>query len=202
MDELDIQTLRIFLEAAHTLNFTAAGRNLDMSQPAISMRIRDLEDHLQIKLFERSPKGLQLTTAGDRLVSRAKQIIELVVQTEESLRLEAGDVSISAVSMAKCEVYWRGTMLMAAIKLFQSENKQLPETLDNISKYITGENTIDPFSGNKFVYRTSADDFLLYSLGQNFKDDHGKGGHSFSGDGYPLLDPDIVIHRASLHEQE
>lgn len=93
MDELDIQTLRIFLEASHTLNFTEAGRNLGVSQPAISMRIRDLEEHLRVHLFERSSQGLQLTRAGEQLVSRARQIIDLVVQTEESLRIKAGDVA-------------------------------------------------------------------------------------------------------------
>jgi DNA-binding transcriptional LysR family regulator len=93
MDELDIQTLRIFLEASHTLNFTEAGRNLGLSQPAISMRIRDLEEHLKVKLFDRNSQGLQLTRAGGQLVSRARQIIDLVVQTEESLRIEEGDVA-------------------------------------------------------------------------------------------------------------
>jgi DNA-binding transcriptional LysR family regulator len=92
MDELDIQTLRIFLEASRTLNFTEAGRNLGVSQPAISMRIRDLEEHLQVRLFERNSQGIQLTKAGEQLVTRARQIIDLVVQTEESLRIQAGDV--------------------------------------------------------------------------------------------------------------
>jgi len=111
------------------------------------------------------------------------------------LELGAGDVTTAAVSMAQCEVYWRGTMIMASIKLFQMENKRLPTTLDEIAKYVTGENIVDPFSGKGFLYMTKADDFLLYSIGDNFKDDNGSGEHSFSGDGCPLLDPDIVIHR-------
>jgi DNA-binding transcriptional LysR family regulator len=52
-----------------------------------------VEEHLQVKLFERNSQGTQLTKAGERLTSRARQIIDLVVETEESLRIEAGDVA-------------------------------------------------------------------------------------------------------------
>jgi DNA-binding transcriptional LysR family regulator len=104
MDILDIQSLRIFLEAARTLNFTEAGRLLGLSQPAVSMQIRSLEEHLQVQLFERNPRGLLLTRAGQALVPRAEQIINLVVSTEQNIRVPegelAGDLAIGCSSTA------------------------------------------------------------------------------------------------------
>ncbi|GAB4570323.1 MAG: LysR family transcriptional regulator [Anaerolineae bacterium] len=104
MEILETHSLRVFLEAARTLNFTEAGRALNISQPAVSQQIRALEEHLGVELFERGRKGLRLTRAGEALVPRAQQILWLVVSTEESVRVAkdeiAGDVAIGCSSTA------------------------------------------------------------------------------------------------------
>lgn len=56
--------LQAFEAAARTLSFTAAGRELGVTQAAISQRIRLLEDRLGQKLFVRHPRSLSLTPAG------------------------------------------------------------------------------------------------------------------------------------------
>ncbi|MGM0700927.1 MAG: LysR substrate-binding domain-containing protein [Pseudomonadota bacterium] len=56
--------LQAFEAAARTLSFTAAGRELGVTQAAISQRIRLLEDRLGQKLFVRHPRSLTLTPAG------------------------------------------------------------------------------------------------------------------------------------------
>ncbi|MBD3896364.1 LysR family transcriptional regulator [Halomonas sp. ML-15] len=56
--------LQAFEAAARTLSFTAAGRELGVTQAAISQRIRLLEDRLGHKLFVRHPRSLSLTPAG------------------------------------------------------------------------------------------------------------------------------------------
>ena len=56
--------LQAFEAAARTLSFTTAGRELGVTQSAISQRIRLLEDRLGQKLFVRHPRSLSLTPAG------------------------------------------------------------------------------------------------------------------------------------------
>lgn len=83
---LDIHSLQVFCEAAQLGSFTAAARTLNMSQPAVSMQIKTLEFQLQVKLFERNGRSMQLTKAGQALIPRAQQLIEMAMSTEEFIR--------------------------------------------------------------------------------------------------------------------
>lgn len=64
--------LRYFLAVARTGQLSAAARQMRTNHVTVSRRIDRLERTLAIRLFERSPKGYVLTTAGGRLVARAK----------------------------------------------------------------------------------------------------------------------------------
>lgn len=59
-----LDTLLAFEAAARLLSFTRAGRELHLSQAAISQQIRSLEDKLRVKLFTRSHRAVQLTNEG------------------------------------------------------------------------------------------------------------------------------------------
>lgn len=89
---LDIHALQIFYEAAKSGNFTSAAQNLNMTQPAVSMQIRSLEDYLQVKLFERNGRSMHLTKAGQALVPRAREILQLTIRTEEFIRTANDEV--------------------------------------------------------------------------------------------------------------
>jgi LysR family glycine cleavage system transcriptional activator len=60
--------LRTFEAAAATMSFTAAARELGITQSAVSQQVRLLESHLGRPLFHRMPRGLRLTEAGDALL--------------------------------------------------------------------------------------------------------------------------------------
>ncbi|WP_312947994.1 LysR substrate-binding domain-containing protein [Superficieibacter sp.] len=62
-----LQVLVVFEAAARHGNFTAAGSELGLSQPAVSQRIQLLESLLDAPLFERRHRGVQLTEAGNSL---------------------------------------------------------------------------------------------------------------------------------------
>lgn len=89
---LDIHALRVFLEAAKTENFTEAGRSLSLTQPAVSMQIRSLENYLQLELFERDGRNIRLTKAGQALVPMAQQIVQMAISAEENIRASNGRV--------------------------------------------------------------------------------------------------------------
>ncbi|WP_324826774.1 hydrogen peroxide-inducible genes activator [Qipengyuania zhejiangensis] len=70
-----IRQIEIFVRLADTGNMGDAAAALGLTQPAISQQLRNLEDRLGLKLFERVPKGMQLTPSGRDLVASAKQIL-------------------------------------------------------------------------------------------------------------------------------
>jgi DNA-binding transcriptional LysR family regulator len=60
--------LDAFFAAARSLNFSLAARELHITQSALSQRIKGLEEELDLTLFIRLPRGVQLTEAGNRLL--------------------------------------------------------------------------------------------------------------------------------------
>lgn len=89
---LDVHALQVFYEAARTGSFTAAARVLSITQPAVSMQIKTLEDYLQVELFSRNGRSIRLTKAGEALVPMAQQIIDLTIQTEHTIRTANSEV--------------------------------------------------------------------------------------------------------------
>lgn len=80
MTRLNIEQLRSFLEVVRLGGVRRAAQSLNMTQPAISARIKALEDTLGVALFERKSGGLVLTKRGDMLVRYAEQFENLSEQ--------------------------------------------------------------------------------------------------------------------------
>lgn len=72
---MDIYHLKTFVAVARERSITRASEAVHLSQPAVSAHIKVLEDELGLALFERTPKGMTLTPAGERLLARAEQTI-------------------------------------------------------------------------------------------------------------------------------
>ncbi len=72
---MDIQLLKTFLEVKTTRHFGRAAENLYLTQAAVSARIKQLETILGVPLFTRYRNNLQLTAAGERLVTHAETIL-------------------------------------------------------------------------------------------------------------------------------
>jgi len=72
---LEIRQLKAFVAIAETGTFTAAALRVHVTQAAISMQIRQLENEVGAKLFVRAPRHVILTEAGEHLLQRARQIL-------------------------------------------------------------------------------------------------------------------------------
>ena len=72
---MELRHLRYFLAVAEELNVRQAAGRLHVSQPPLSRQIRDLEQEVGVKLFVRSRRGMQLTDAGEMLLSEVRQIL-------------------------------------------------------------------------------------------------------------------------------
>jgi DNA-binding transcriptional LysR family regulator len=72
---MEIRQLRAFIAIAELGTFTAGAKRVHVTQAAISMQIRQLENELGAKLFIRAPRRVMLTEAGEQLLQRARQIL-------------------------------------------------------------------------------------------------------------------------------
>ncbi len=83
---MDIQGLTAFLAVAEHKSFSLAAEQLHLTQPAISKRIKSLEEQLNSPLFDRHNRSLSLTDKGNSLLPKAKEIVQLVSDTKLSMR--------------------------------------------------------------------------------------------------------------------
>ncbi len=95
---MEIRVLRYFLTAAREENITRAAEKLHVTQPTLSRQLKQLEEELGKKLFNRGNYSIHLTDEGMLLRKRAEDILSMVDKTEEEFRtldeLTGGDVYI------------------------------------------------------------------------------------------------------------
>ena len=82
---MTLHQLKIFISVAEFKSFTQAGIQLRMSQPDVSLHIRNLENEIGLGLFERVGKKVYLTQAGQILQEKVKLIFSEVRDTEQAL---------------------------------------------------------------------------------------------------------------------
>ena len=86
MRKLDTNALQMFVAVAQCLNFRQAAEQLHMTQPPLSRAVRQLEERLGVKLFERDTQHVALTPAAAELLPRALRILALLDQAEQALQ--------------------------------------------------------------------------------------------------------------------
>ncbi|MEP7137394.1 MAG: LysR family transcriptional regulator [Chloroflexota bacterium] len=89
---LNLDALKIFLTVAEQSSFSEAGRQLHLSQPAVSQIIQGLERQLGAQLFFRSGRAAQLTEAGQVLVPMARELLTSAQRVEQTILSLQGEV--------------------------------------------------------------------------------------------------------------
>lgn len=85
--------LKVFHTVAKLLSFTKAAEALHMTQPAVTFQVRQLEEQLNTRLFDRTHNRISLTDAGERVYGYATRIFDLYDEMENSVRELTGDIS-------------------------------------------------------------------------------------------------------------
>lgn len=93
---MELRQLQIFVTAAQTLNFTKAALKLGYTQSNITSQIRQLEDELKVRLFERFGKSLRLTNEGKQFCKHATSILDQCTRAKEELSPQMGVLHIGA----------------------------------------------------------------------------------------------------------
>ena len=104
---MDFDQLRSFVEVARLKNFSRAAGKLGFTQPAISTQIRQLEDELGVRLFDRIGKKVFLTQPGILLLEHAGKILTVQREAGEALRdllpNPAGRLNLGATEASRSE---------------------------------------------------------------------------------------------------
>ncbi|MBW4571317.1 MAG: LysR family transcriptional regulator [Tolypothrix carrinoi HA7290-LM1] len=99
---MELRHLRYFIVVAEELNFTRAAERLHIAQPPLSQQIQALEAELKVQLFERKKRPLQLTAAGQVLLTEARLVFATVeraiISTKRASRGEIGRLVVGANS--------------------------------------------------------------------------------------------------------
>jgi LysR family transcriptional regulator, carnitine catabolism transcriptional activator len=101
MINLKLGQILAFVAVAEARGFRPAADRLSLSQSAVSARVRQLEEALGVRLFDRTTRSVALTPEGERLLGAARQALGDLQQLAEQLRAEAslqrGRVSVTAL---------------------------------------------------------------------------------------------------------
>lgn len=104
MLHVTLRQLKVFESVARHLSYSRAADELHLTQPAVSMQIKQLEDNISLPLFEQLGKRIYLTDAGHELYqySRAiaQQLADMEVALDELKGMERGKLSIAVVTTA------------------------------------------------------------------------------------------------------
>lgn len=115
--------LQVFHTVARLLSFTKAAETLHMTQPAVTFQIRQLEEHFNTRLFDRTHNRISLTAAGERVYEYAERILGLYSEMNSRVREITGDVS--GILLIGASTTIAEYVLPALLAEFQSRHKDV-----------------------------------------------------------------------------
>src|SRR5674476_1040672 len=86
---MELRHLRYFVAVAEEENVSRAALKLHISQPGLSLQIRDLEDEIGFSLLERSAKSVRLTDAGKVFLAESRAVLQHAVDAVKTARTVA-----------------------------------------------------------------------------------------------------------------
>jgi len=137
---MELRHLRYFVAVAEEGHVTRAAARLGIQQPPLSQQIRALETELEVQLFRRKPRGVELTQAGEALLAEARIVLDraehAVLAVRRAARGEAGRLGLGFTSSASFHPLvpriirdFRETSPLVAMSLEEAGTAELVEGL-------------------------------------------------------------------------
>lgn len=127
---MNVKQLRAFVTVTKYQSFAQAGEHLHISQPALSLTIKALEDNLGGALLTRTTRSVSLTAEGEVLLPLARRLLADWDDTEEMLRqrftLQLGRVSVAAMPA------FAGNLLPQSLKVFRQRYPKVNVTVHDV----------------------------------------------------------------------
>jgi DNA-binding transcriptional LysR family regulator len=117
---VSLRQLRVFEAVARQLSYTRAAEELHLSQPAVSMQVRQLEEEVGLNLFEKLGKSISLTEAGKEIFHYSRSINRSLQEMEDVME------SLKGVNRGQLSVAVASTVNYFAPKLLAVFHKRFP----------------------------------------------------------------------------
>ena len=141
---LTLRQLKVFESVARRLNYTRASEELHLTQPAVSMQVKQLEDQLGVALFEQLGKRIHLTEPGQEVLAYARAITQQLDELESVLNrikgLSGGRLRISVATTAN---YFIPNLLGTFSRRYPDVTVSLDVTNRETLLKSLAENTVD-----------------------------------------------------------
>ncbi|ROL82360.1 LysR family transcriptional regulator [Pseudomonas protegens] len=177
LGDLSLDLLRVFEAAARLRSFTAAAVELGTTQPAISQQIKRLEERLNVRLFDRIYRGIELTESGALLLEQVQVGLQSIDAGLSALSQQHQHEVLQVATDFAFAAYW----LMPRLHRFHQANPQVDVSL------VTSERSHS-------MLRSDIDVAVLFGDGR-FK--HGESRWLFSEEVFPVCSPLLLKERAA-----
>lgn len=175
LGDLSLDLLRVFETAARLRSFTAAAVELGTTQPAISQQIKRLEERLNVRLFDRIYRGIELTESGALLLEQVQAGLQSIDAGLSALAQQHQHEVLQVATDFAFAAYW----LMPRLHRFHEANPQVDVSL------VTSERSHS-------MLRSDIDVAVLFGDGR-FK--HGASRWLFSEEVFPVCSPLLLKER-------
>ena len=107
---MELRHLRYFVAVGEDQHYGRASRSVGVAQPALSRQIKDLENEIGFKLFDRMPRGVRLSSAGELFMADARRILQEVGEaTARAARVARGQSGTLRIGFAE-NASWHGVV--------------------------------------------------------------------------------------------
>ena len=152
---MELRHLRYFIAVAEELHFRRAAERLHVSQPPLSQQIKQLEEEVQVRLFERSKRWVRLTSAGRLFLEHARQVLtEVDGAVLAARRMVGGECDRLSVACTPWAGYIANPHILSRFSEQHPHVRIEIQTLNSVQQlYAVKARIIDV----AFMWRSSAD---------------------------------------------
>jgi LysR family glycine cleavage system transcriptional activator len=125
MKRIPVGPLRAFDVAARNLNLSAAAEEMNVTHAAVSRQVKQLEERLGVKLFERLPRGLKLTVHGALLAEGTREAFDRLASALEDVSVPAVRRKLMISTFSSLSTRWLMPRVQAFAALFPDTDLQV-----------------------------------------------------------------------------